>query len=231
MKIQARRLPLRTPRAILLALILASPVTCGGEPAPPSQPDNPLLYPGRLDETAPLSYRVRFETTAGDFVVEVYRNWAPLGADRFYNLASNGYYDDTRIYRVVEGFMAQWGIHGDPLVDYQWRDEFLVDDPVARSNERGTIAFAKAGPNSRTTEVFVNYTDNPGLDAQRFAPFGRVVEGMEVVDSFHAGYGDGPPRGEGPYAAQAQAQGNAYFDAEFPELDRIIRATVVEDGS
>jgi peptidyl-prolyl cis-trans isomerase A (cyclophilin A) len=161
-------------------------------------------------------------------VVEVHRDWAPRGADRFYNLVKSGYYDDTRIYRVVEGFMAQWGIHGDPLVDYQWRDELLVDDPVLRSNERGTITFAKAGRNSRTTEVFVNYGDNPGLDDQRFAPFGRVVEGMDVVDAFHAGYGDGPPRGEGPYALQAQAQGNAYLDAEFPELDRIVRATLVD---
>lgn len=189
---------------------------------------NPLLYPGRLDETAPDRYRVRFETTAGDFVVEVHRDWAPRGADRFYNLVKNGYYDGNRVYRVVEGFMVQWGIHGEPLVDYQWRDEFLMDDPVVRSNERGTMTFAKARPNSRTVEVFINYEDNPELDDQRFAPFGRVVEGMDVVDDFHAGYGDGPPRGEGPYAAQAQAQGDAYFDAEFPELDRIIRATLVD---
>lgn len=212
--------------AALLTLLVAG---CGGEPEPPSEPVNPLLYPGRLDETAPDRYRVRFETTAGDFVVEVHRDWAPRGADRFYNLVANGFYDDQRIYRVVEGFMAQWGIHGTPLVDYQWRDEFLLDDPVVHSNERGTITFAKAGPNSRTTEVFVNYKDNPGLDDQRFAPFGLVVEGMEVVDAFNAGYGDGPPRGEGPYAAQAQAQGNEYLDAEFPELDRIIEARLVNE--
>lgn len=212
-------------RLLVAAAVLVA--ACGGEPDPPSEPAQPLLYPARLDETAPDRFRVRFETTAGDFVVEVHRDWAPRGADRFYNLVRNGFYDDQRIYRVVEGFMAQWGIHGDPLVDYQWRDEFLMDDPVLRSNERGTMTFAKAGPNSRTTEVFVNYEDNPGLDDQRFAPFGRVVEGMETVDAFHAGYGDGPPRGEGPYALQAQRQGNAYLDAEFPELDRILEARVV----
>lgn len=214
-----------------LVVLLAALAGCGGEPPPPEEPVDPLLYPGRLDETAPDRFQVRFETSAGDFVVEVNRAWAPRGADRFYNLVKNGYYDDNRIYRVVDDFMVQWGIHGEPLVDYQWRDEFLLDDPVVRSNERGTMTFAKAGPNSRTTEVFVNYKNNPGLDDQRFAPFGRVVDGMEVVDSFHAGYGDGPPRGGGPYAAQAQAQGNAYLDAEFPELDRIVRATVVEAGS
>lgn len=220
--------PPRLLLPVLAGLLLAGAAACGGGDDAPQEPVNPLLYPGRLDETAPPSFQVRFETTAGDFVVEVIRRWAPRGADRFYNLVKNGYYDDNRIYRVVEGFMVQWGIHGDPVVDYQWRDEFLTDDPVARSNERGTVAFAKAGPNSRTTEVFVNYEDNPDLDEQNFAPFGRVIEGMDVVDSFHAGYGDGPPRGEGPYAAQAQAQGNAYFDAEFPELDRIVRATLVE---
>ena len=225
MKIHAHR---PGPRPWIVAALAVLLATCGGEPDRPPEPENPLLYPGRLDETAPDLYRARFETTAGTFVVEVHRGWAPLGADRFYNLVDNGYYDDTHIYRVVEDFMVQWGIHGEPLVDYQWRDEFLMDDPVVRSNERGTITFAKAGPNSRTTEVFINYTDNPGLDDRRFAPFGRVVKGMDVVDDFYAGYGDGPPRGEGPYAAQAQAEGNAYLDAEFPELDRIIEATLVD---
>lgn len=220
----------RILRLSALPLLAALAAACAGEPEPPADAPDPLLYPGRLDATAPPRFRTRFETTAGDFVVEVRRSWSPRGADRFYNLVRNGFYDDTRIYRVVEGFMAQWGIHGDPVVDYQWRDELLMDDRLIQSNERGTIAFAKAGPNSRTTEVFVNYEDNPELDDRGFTPFGRVVEGMETVDAFHAGYGDGPPRGEGPYALQAQAQGNAYLDAEFPELDRILRATVLEDA-
>ena len=211
----------------LLALALTA---CGGGSDAPDVPDNPLLYPKSLTAEAPERFLARFETTAGAFVIEVHRDWAPRGADRFYNLVSNGYYDDTRIYRVVEDFMVQWGIHGDPLVDYQWQDEQIQDDPVRRSNTRGRVAFAKAGRDSRTTEIFISYKDNSSLDDERFAPFGEVVEGMEVVDAFHAGYGDGPPRGGGPYQAQAHAQGNAYFDAEFPELDRVIRATVEPGG-
>lgn len=201
----------------------------GGEEEVPEELRNPLLYPGRLTEPAPERFEAHFETTAGSFVVEVHRDWAPLGADRFYNLVKNGFYDDQRIYRVVEGFMVQFGIHGDPLVDYQWRDELLLDDPVVATNARGRVSFAKGGANSRTVEVFINFRDNGDLDSRGFAPFGEVVEGMDVVDAFHSGYGDGPPRGEGPYQAQAHAQGNEYFDADFPELDRIVRAWV-EDG-
>lgn len=212
--------------AVFLGASLVS--ACGGErqEETPEELQNPLLYPNRHQDTAPDTFRAHFQTTAGEFVVEVYRAWAPLGADRFYNLVKAGFYDDQRIYRVVEDFMVQWGVHGDPLVDYQWTDELLMDDPVRESNTRGRIAFAKAGANSRTVEVFINYKDNPDLDGRGFAPFGEVVEGMDVVDSFYAGYGDGPPRGEGPYQAQAHAQGNEYFDAEFPELDTIERAWV-----
>lgn len=210
-----------------LALALAG---CGGSDAP-ERPENPLLYPKSIAAEAPPEFRARFETTAGTFVIEVHRDWAPRGADRFYTLVSNGYYDDTRIYRVVEDFMVQWGIHGDPLVDYQWQDELLMDDPVAASNTRGRVSFAKGGANSRTTEIFINFKDNSSLDARGFSPIGEVVEGMEVVDALYAGYGDGPPRGEGPYQAQAHAQGNAYFDEAFPELDRVIRATVEPAGT
>jgi peptidyl-prolyl cis-trans isomerase A (cyclophilin A) len=215
-----RRSPLVT--AVLTALIAA----CGGQPDAPDEPIRMILYPKQLTEQAPESFRARFETSAGSFVVEVTRSWSPLGADRFYNLVKHGYYDDTRIYRVVEGFMAQWGIHGDPIVDYQWQDEPIMDDPVAVSNTRGRLSFATSGRNSRINELFISFKDNSSLDSQGFSPVGEVVEGMESVDAFYAGYGDGPPRGEGPYQAQAHAQGNAYFDAEYPELTRIIRATI-----
>ena len=187
---------------------------------------DPLLQPDRYQDTAPDRFLVTLETSAGDVVIDVHRDWAPLGADRFYNLVKGGFYDDTRIYRVLENFMAQWGLNGDPYVNQAWKSEFIVDDPVVQSNTRGRLAFAKGGVHTRTTEVFISYKDNSALDEQGFTPIGEVVEGMEVVDAFYAAYGDGPPRGEGPYQAMAAARGNEYLDAEFPELTRIVRATV-----
>jgi len=185
-----------------------------------------LVRPERLDAAAPDTFRARFETTEGAFVVEVRRAWAPRGADRFYNLVRTGYYDSVYVHRVVPGRVAQFGIHRDPRINYVWKDAIILDDSVRASNTRGRIAFAKSGPNSRTTQVFVNLSDSPGLDEEGFAPFGEVVEGMEVVDAFHDGYGDGPPRGDGPYPARAQAMGNAYFEEEFPELDLVLEARV-----
>ncbi len=226
--------PRRGPdRTLPLAFFLLAAVAAGcGETGDvrPSEPQNPLLRTGQFTETAPPRFTVRFETSAGDFVVDVRREWAPIGADRFYNLVKAGYYDDTRIYRAVPRFMAQFGIHGDPFVNYVWRNALLLDDPVVQSNRRGRVAFAKAGRNSRTTEVFISYVDNPSLDEGGFAPFGEVVEGMEVVDAFHTGYGDGPPRGDGPYGAMAHARGNEYLDEEFPLLTSILRAALVPDG-
>ncbi|TVR64851.1 MAG: peptidylprolyl isomerase [Gemmatimonadales bacterium] len=215
--------------ALAFVLPAAAAAACGEAPDRGSaEPRDPLLRPAQFTETAPPRFAVRFETTAGEFVVEVRREWAPIGADRFYNLVQAGYYDDTRIYRVVPGFMAQFGIHGDPFIHRAWARALLRDDPVVESNSRGRVTFAKAGPNSRTAEVFISTVENARLDADGFAPFGEVVEGMEVVDAFHAGYGDGPPRGEGPYAAMAHARGNEYLDEEYPELTRIIRAVVVD---
>ncbi len=218
----------------LVSLVLAcSLAACsgGGREDSPREAINPLYTPKRLTDTAPPTFRARFETSVGDFVIEVHRDWAPLGADRFFNLVKNGFYDDTRIYRVIDGFMAQFGMNGDPHVNMAWKNEVLVDDPVVRPNGRGRVAFAKGGPHSRTTEVFVSLRDNASLDERGFAPFGEVVEGMDVVDRFYSGYGDGPPRGEGPYQAQVQVQGNPYLDASFPELTRIERATVEAAGS
>jgi peptidyl-prolyl cis-trans isomerase A (cyclophilin A) len=180
-----------------------------------------------MGERAPATFRARFETTKGDFVIEVQRDWAPLGADRFYNLVRSGYYDGVRFFRVISGFMAQFGIHGDPQVSAVWRDQQIPDDSVRQSNTRGMVSFATAGPNTRTTQLFINYGDNIRLDDTGFAPFGRVEEGMEVVDRLYAEYGEGAPRGRGPNQGRIQAEGNAYLGRDFPKLDFIRRATIV----
>ena len=215
------------PTRYLIALLALAVTACGGSEEPePQVVRSPLLRPQNYQETGPDSYRVRLETSEGDVVIQVHREWAPLGADRFYNLVKGGFYDDVRIYRVVEGFMAQFGLSGDPYVNQVWKSEYLVDDPVTQSNTRGRVAFAKGGRHTRTTEIFISYKDNSSLDDNQFAPIGEVIEGMEAVDAFYAAYGDGPPRGEGPYQAMASARGNEYFDSEFPELTRIVRATI-----
>jgi peptidyl-prolyl cis-trans isomerase A (cyclophilin A) len=171
---------------------------------------------------------VRFETTKGPFVVEVTRAWAPRGADRFYNLVKAGYYDDVAFFRVVSGFMVQFGIHGDPRVSALWREARIPDDPVSQSNTRGMLTYATAGPDTRTTQLFVNFKDNAFLDSQGFAPFGRVVEGMAVVDSLYAGYGEGAPGGMGPDQGRAQAEGNAYLRGSFPKLDFVKTARLAQ---
>lgn len=221
--------PAGAARAGALSVVLALAACGGAEDAGERAAPDPLLRPERFTATAPAVFQARFETTAGPFVVEVHRDWAPLGADRFYNLVRAGFFDDTRVYRVLEGFVAQFGLSGDPYVNQAWKTEYLVDDPVVRENTRGTLTFAKGGRHTRTTEVFINLRDNPSLDGEGFAPFGEVVEGMDVVDTFHSGYGDGPPRGEGPYQAMVEARGNAYLDAEFPDLTHIERAVIVDE--
>lgn len=183
-----------------------------------------------MARTAPDSFTVRFETSAGDFTVLVRRAWAPNGADRFYNLVRHGFYDGVHFFRVLEGFVAQFGIHGDPEVSAAWRDATIPDDPVVAGNERGTLTFATRGANSRTTQLFINYRDNSQLDAMGFAPIGEVVEGMEVVDRLYAGYGEGLPRGGGPDQAKIQEEGNVYLETSFPRLDQVERATIVADG-
>lgn len=176
-------------------------------------------------EAAPDSFRVRFQTSEGDFVVAVHRAWAPLGADRFFDLVRRGFFDEQRFFRVRPGYIAQFGLHGDPRVSAVWKERTIPDDPVRRSNARGTLAFAMTGPGTRTTQVFVNLVDNPQLDPQGFAPFARVVEGMEVVDRLYGGYGE---EAGGSIRAGKQlpieAEGNAYLQREFPELDWIRRA-------
>jgi peptidyl-prolyl cis-trans isomerase A (cyclophilin A) len=182
--------------------------------------------PAALNEQAPATYKARFDTSKGVFVVQVTRAWAPHGADRFYNLVKSGFYDDVRFFRVISGFMAQFGINGDPQVSARWRGAPIPDDPVVQSNTRGMVTFATAGPNTRTTQVFINFADNSNLDRMGFAPFGRVVSGMSVVDAINAEYGEGAPRGRGPDQGRLQAQGNAYLAREFPRLDFIKKATI-----
>lgn len=218
---------------LFLALPLLS--ACGGgEPEEAAEadaaPENPLLQPHRFRETAPKEYRVRLQTTQGDVVIQVHRSWAPMGADRFYNLVKAGYYEGVPFHRVVEGFVAEFGIHPDPWVNAAWRQATMEDDPVTKANLRGRVTFSKNRPDTRTVQVFINLDDNRNLDTQGFAPFGEVVEGMDVVESLYAEYGDGPPRGEGVYQSMAIAKGDEYFDEEFPLLDRIEEAEIVEEG-
>lgn len=201
----------------------ATPGTPSATPsAAPAASANPLLNPMAMNETAPATYRAKFETSKGDFTVEVTRAWAPLGADRFYNLVKNGFYDDARFFRVIQGFMAQFGINGDPQVSARWRAARIQDDPVKQSNTRGMITFAKGGPNSRTTQLFISFGDNSRLDADGFPPFGRVAQGMDVVDKINSEYGETPNQGT------IQGQGNAYLNAQFPRLDYIKKATIVQ---
>jgi peptidyl-prolyl cis-trans isomerase A (cyclophilin A) len=192
--------------------------------------DSPIANPPAeaMNERAPDTVRVRFETTKGPFVVEAYRAWAPHGVDRFYQLVKMGFYNDTRFFRVIGGFMAQFGVSGDPGVTAAWQDRSLPDDPVGHTNERGTVTFAaKSAPNSRTTQLFISYRDNSNLDASGFSPIGKVIEGMSVVDSLYSGYGEGAPDGNGPDQMRATAEGNTYLDAAFPKLDRITKAELI----
>jgi peptidyl-prolyl cis-trans isomerase A (cyclophilin A) len=181
-----------------------------------------------MTKEAPATFKVKFETSKGNFTVMVHRDWAPHGADRFYNLVRMGYYNDVRFFRVISGFMAQFGISGDPALNAVWKDASIPDDPVTQSNTRGRITFATRGPNTRTTQLFINFGNNAALDRQGFAPFGEVTEGMEVVDGLYAGYGEGAPRGKGPDQMKTQGEGNAYLKASFPKLDYIKHASIVE---
>ena len=186
----------------------------------------PALAQAPAAEQAPATYKVKFDTTKGPFVVQVTRDWAPLGADRFYTLVKSGFYDNVRFFRVISGFMVQFGITGDPTVMAQWREKPVKDDPVKQSTKRGFITFAMAGPNTRTSQVFINFNDNTNLDGMGFAPFGRVISGMDVVDKLNPEYGEGAPRGRGPDQGRMQREGNAYLAKEFGRLDYIKKATL-----
>jgi peptidyl-prolyl cis-trans isomerase A (cyclophilin A) len=196
----------------------------GDKAAPPAaSPGDALMNPQSPDMRveAPATYRARFETSIGPFVIEVTRDWAPGGADRFYNLVRHGFFDGARFFRVIPGFMAQFGISGDPAIAARWRTAVIPDDPVKQHNTRGMLTFATAGMNTRTTQMFINFGDNSRLDEQGFAPLGHVVEGMDVVDRIYSGYGESPDQN------MIQMRGNAYLAGQFPKLDTIAHATIV----
>jgi peptidyl-prolyl cis-trans isomerase A (cyclophilin A) len=206
--------------AAAMAALMAGPAAAQGTDFSKAK----LRTPDQMKETAPATYKARFDTTAGVIVVEVHRDWAPNEADRFYNLVKNGFYDDCRFFRVVPGFMVQFGMNGSPAIQKIWQNASMKDDPVKMSNKRGFVSFAQTGaPNSRSTQMFINYTDrNAFLDhsGQGFAPFGQVVTGMDVADKINSQYGEQPNQGE------IMDKGNAYLNASFPKLDYIKKATI-----
>ena len=184
--------------------------------------------PAAIATPAPDSFRVAVETSKGNFTILAHRDWAPLGVDRFYHLVQMGFYDDARFFRVLHGFMAQFGLNGDPKVNAAWEPLNLAPDPVKQSNKRGMVTYAMGGsPDTRTTQLFINYADNANLDPMGFAPIGEVVEGMAVVDSLYGEYGEGAPQGAGPDQGRIATEGNAYLAKEFPKLDFIRKARIV----
>ena len=188
--------------------------------------------PAKLTENAPETFKAQFDTTKGKFTIEVTRSLAPNGADRFYNLVRSGYFTDTAFFRVIPGFMCQFGIHGDPAVSAKWREANITDDPVKGSNTRGMITFATAGPNTRTTQLFINFGNNVNLDGMGFSPFGKVIEGMDMVDKINGEYGDAAQfGGHGPDQGRLQMEGNAYLKKDFPNLDYIKSATIIPADS
>lgn len=213
-------------RLALIPLLFAgacAPFARGPDPAALLDPASPALA-----VEAPPQYFVEFETTQGEFVVEVNRDWAPRGADRFFNLVRHGFYNGAHFFRVLPDFVVQFGLPADPALSEIWTEQRMEDDPVTHENLPGTVSFASAGPDTRTTQVFINLVDNRRLDGLGFTPFGRVIEGMDVVRQFYSGYGEGPPRGRGPDQGRIESEGAAYLSAEYPELDSIVDARIVD---
>lgn len=220
-------------RSCAFALAAATLTAACGEsrPRPAGDSASSVALPNAAPAPAPSVFYVRFETSKGPFVVEAQRDWAPHGVDRFYHLVQSEYFDSVRFFRVISSFMAQFGMHGEPKVNAAWDKLPIPDDSVVESNRRGYVSFAMAGPNTRTTQFFINTVNNRPLDEMGFAPIGRVVEGMAVVDSLFADYGDAPPGGQGPDQGRITAEGNAYLEREFPKLDFIRTARVVSDST
>ncbi len=187
-----------------------------------------LLKPSSLNKQAPATFKAKFTTTKGDFVVEVTRSWSPLGADRFYNLVKYHFYDGGAFFRVLPGFVAQFGLSAKPEISRAWASATIKDDHVTQSNLEGYLTFATSGPNSRTTQLFINLANNQSLDGMGFSPFGKVIEGMDVVQKFYSGYGEGAPSGRGPEQGRITNEGKAYLDKSFPLLDSIKTAVIVQ---
>jgi peptidyl-prolyl cis-trans isomerase A (cyclophilin A) len=212
-KIMERK-TLGTAVAIAVGLVAGSAILCAPEK---------LTNPAKLAATAPETFRATFDTTKGTFVIEVHRAWSPNGADRFYNLVKSGYYDGVKFFRVVPGFVVQWGIHGDPSIATKWLKANIPDDAVKESNLRGFVTYTNSGvPKSRSVQVFINLADNARLDATGFAPFGKVTQGMDVVDRLYGGYGEGLKNLQGRIAEE----GNAFLEKNYPQLDGIKKATI-----
>lgn len=226
---------------VRFAVLLGFAVACNNSPPEPSpskrpagdqtespsasEPSPKLLSPKDANETAPSTFKVRFSTTKGDFVVEAHRDWSPNGVDRFYNLVKIGFFSDVAFFRAVEGFMVQFGIHGTPEVAKAWQNANIQDEPVKEGNKRARITFAKTGlPNTRSTQMFINYGDNSRLDKMGFSAFGEVVEGMDVVDSLNKEYGEKPSAGQG----EITRRGNAWLRERYPNLDYIKSASLVQ---
>jgi peptidyl-prolyl cis-trans isomerase A (cyclophilin A) len=215
--------PEESPTEAAEAAPAAAPESTGGTVNILMNPQDP-----QLNREAPQTFRVRLTTSKGPVVLELHRDWSPRGVDRFYNLVEAGFYDGVRFFRVLDGFMAQFGINGDPRIQARWANANIQDEPVVEGNTRGRITYAKsARPNSRSTQLFINFEDNSPLDAQGFAAIGEVVEGMDVVDRLYSGYGEGPPRGAGPNQGLIQQRGNEYLNSDFPDLDYIEKAEVI----
>ena len=203
----------------LACLLLAG--CSSGSKAPSEAPKK-----AALPEKAPASFHVQFDTSKGPFVVEVTRDWAPRGVDHFYDLVKSGYYDGDRFFRVRPNFVVQFGISGDPATNRLWSTMAIPDDPVKEANRKGTVTYATRGPQTRTTQIFINLRDNQPLDRQGFAPFGKVISGMDIVEQLYSGYGEMAPRGQGPDPNQIELQGNTYVENHFPRLDYIKKATI-----
>ena len=218
----------------LSLLVLLFPLGCGDSPPPPPYvrpSDRPLLRPDAPEAKtkAPEKFKVRFVTSQGNFTISVERAWAPLGADRFYHLVRGRFFEEARFFRVLEGFMCQFGIPADPAESALWTNANIPDDPVRETNTRGKVTFATAGPGTRTTQLFINYSNgNRRLDKMGFAPFGEVTEGMDVVDKLYSGYGEGAPHGSGPDQKRIESQGNPYLQANYPKLDYIKKTEILD---
>lgn len=215
---------LRPLTSVAWALTLGA---CQQRPEPASSQESTASVASDADPVAPDSFRVAFVTGKGRFVVQAQRVWAPRGVDRFHELVQRRFFDRAKFFRVLPDFIAQFGIHADPDVSRQWSRRAIPDDPVRESNRKGTVVFATGGPNTRTTQLFINTRDNPRLDAMGFAPIGRVVEGMDVVEALYSGYGEGAPQGAGPLQARIERDGNAYLNRWFPQLDSILSARIL----
>ncbi|HTV59842.1 MAG TPA: peptidylprolyl isomerase [Verrucomicrobiae bacterium] len=222
------------PWVYLLAAALAIPATAAAQTTSTparrahTHTDPALYHPAELRAKAPAEYEVKFVTTKGDFVIQATRAWAPLGADRFYNLVRHGYFKGDSFFRVVPGFVVQFGLSPSPGINKAWEKATIKDDPVSQSNRAGTITFATSGTNTRTTQVFINMGDNSQLDSQGFSPFGQVTSGLDVVQALYSGYGDLPEMGgRGPSEDRISSEGKVYLEKDFPKLDSIVTAEII----